>query len=45
MCPGCIATLAIIVGGATSTGGLTALVIRKLRKEKAHESSKNRIAG
>jgi hypothetical protein len=31
MCPACIATMALIVAGATSTGGLTALVAKKLR--------------
>jgi hypothetical protein len=31
MCPVCIATVAQIVAGATSTGGLTALVVSKLR--------------
>ncbi len=31
MCPACIATLALIAAGATSTGGLTALVVHKLR--------------
>jgi len=31
MCPACITTLAIVAGGATSAGGVSALVIRKLR--------------
>jgi len=31
MCPACIATMALIVAGATSTGGLTALAMKKLR--------------
>jgi hypothetical protein len=32
MCPECIATVAQLVAGATSTGGLmTALVVKKLR--------------
>jgi hypothetical protein len=30
MCPVCLATAALIAGGAISTGGLTALVITKL---------------
>ena len=30
MCPACIAPAALIVAGATSTGGLTALVVKKL---------------
>jgi hypothetical protein len=31
MCPACIITAVLVVAGATSTGGLTALVVRKLR--------------
>ena len=31
MCPACIATMALICAGATSTGGVSALAIRKLR--------------
>ena len=34
MCPACIATGAWIVAGATSTGGLTAFVVNKLRRPK-----------
>ena len=30
MCPACFATAAWMVAGATSTGGLTALVLNKL---------------
>ena len=31
MCPACLSTLALIAAGAGSTGGLTALVVKKLR--------------
>jgi hypothetical protein len=31
MCPLCISTLAWAVAGATSAGGVTALVVKKLR--------------
>lgn len=31
MCPACVATMASIVAGATSTGGLAAFVTKKLR--------------
>jgi hypothetical protein len=31
MCPACIATMALIVASATSTGGLTALAMKTLR--------------
>ncbi len=32
MCPACLTTLALIATGATSTGGLAALAVNKLRK-------------
>ena len=31
MCPVCFATLALIAAGATSTAGVTALVVKRLR--------------
>src|SRR5215813_3972518 len=31
MCPACLATVALVVTGATSAGGLTALAVNKLR--------------
>jgi hypothetical protein len=31
MCPACFTTVALIAAGASSTGGLTALVVRALR--------------
>ncbi len=31
MCPACIATAPLIIAGATSTGGLTALLVKLLR--------------
>ena len=33
MCPACIATVALIAASATSTGGLTPFVVKKLRAE------------
>ena len=37
MCPACITTVALIVAGVTSTGDLTALVVKKRRaKTGAH---------
>ena len=30
MCPACITTVALMVAGATSTGGLTMLAVKKL---------------
>ncbi|MGH7493342.1 MAG: hypothetical protein ACREOO_13255 [bacterium] len=38
MCPACITTAALIVAGATSTGGLTALVVKKLRAKTGAKS-------
>ena len=34
MCPACIASAGVVVGSALSTGGLTALVMKVLRKNK-----------
>jgi hypothetical protein len=31
MCPACITTAALMVAGATSTGGVAVLVVKKLR--------------
>jgi hypothetical protein len=40
MCPACITTLALAVAGTGSAGGLTALVVSKVRRRKAsHEAS------
>lgn len=35
MCPACVASAGVVVGSALSTGGLTALVVKVLRKKKA----------
>jgi hypothetical protein len=34
MCPVCMATMALIAGSTTSTGGLAVLMARKFRKKK-----------
>lgn len=34
MCPGCIATAALIIGGVISTGGVTAFVAKKIGADK-----------
>jgi hypothetical protein len=40
MCPVCVTTMALIVASTTSTGGLGALVAKKLSaKNNAHKSS------
>ena len=38
MCPGCAAMAAIVVGGVVSTGGLTALAVKILRKNKGEKA-------
>ena len=35
MCPACVTTLALAVVGTGSAGGLTALVVGKVRRKKA----------
>jgi len=34
MCPACLATLAMIVAGTASTGGVAAVLIRRFRVKK-----------
>jgi hypothetical protein len=38
MCPACIATAGMVVGSVVSTGGVTALVMKALRKKKSEKS-------
>jgi hypothetical protein len=43
MCPACIATVGWIAAGATSTGGIAALVVSRLRgKNKERDMDKNK---
>jgi len=45
MCPLCITTLALAVGGTGSAGGLTALVVRKVRrKQRGREAAARKPA-
>jgi len=39
MCPACITTLALAVAGTGSAGGLTALVVGKLRRTRARHKA------
>jgi len=39
MCPACLTTVALIAAGASSTGGLTALVMRTLRGKSGAENA------
>ena len=34
MCPACVASAGVVVGSVVSTGGLSALVLKVLRKKK-----------
>ena len=34
MCPGCLASVAMMIAGVMSTGGLTAIVMKKLNSRK-----------
>jgi hypothetical protein len=47
MCPACITTVALIAAGAGSTGGLTALLARKLRvrRDDKRAAPKTRTTG
>ena len=38
MCPVCITTVTLIVAGATSTGGLTTVIVKKLRAKTGAKS-------
>lgn len=38
MCPACVASAGVILGSVVSTGGLTALVVKVLRKKKVEKS-------
>ena len=39
MCPACIASAGMVVGSVVSTGGVTALVMKVLRKKKGERSN------
>jgi len=42
MCPFCLSTIGLVVAGAVSTGGLTALAVKLSRREKnGNESTLN----
>lgn len=38
MCPACMTSVALVVAGATSAGGLTALVVKNLRAKTGAKS-------
>ena len=37
MCPACVASAGVVVGSVVSTGGLSALVLKVLRKKKGEK--------
>jgi hypothetical protein len=39
MCPACVTSAAVVVGSVVSTGGLTALLAKVLRKKKGEKSN------
>ena len=39
MCPACLTTVALIAAGASSTGGLTALILLTLRPKSGAENA------
>jgi hypothetical protein len=41
MCPFCFATMGLVVAGAVSTGGLTALAVKSSRKNRAGQGLPN----
>jgi hypothetical protein len=41
MCPACISMLAILVAGAVSSGGVTALVVSKFRAMSGNSSAES----
>jgi hypothetical protein len=41
MCPGCIASVALMIASMMSTGGLTAIVLKVQAKQEAKKSFQN----
>lgn len=42
MCPACLTTAALVVAGAASAGGLTALGVKKLRAKTSDPTTENK---
>lgn len=42
MCPACVASAGVVVGSVVSTGGLSALVLKVLRKKSEKSDSKEK---
>lgn len=43
MCPACMASAGMVVAGAVSTGGVSALVAKVLRKKKKTEALDSKV--
>jgi hypothetical protein len=39
MCPACVASAGVVVGSVVSTGGLTTVLVKVLRKKKEEKSN------
>jgi hypothetical protein len=39
MCPACVASVGVVVGSVISTGGLTTVLVKVLRKKKDEKSN------
>ena len=39
MCPACLASLAMMIAGATSTGGVAAVLIHKVSRQEGREEN------
>ena len=42
MCPACLTTVALVAAGAGSTSGLTALLVKKLRRPTAPKDAQSK---
>jgi hypothetical protein len=38
MCPACVASAGLVIGGVVSSGGVTALVVKIFRKKKSEKN-------
>jgi hypothetical protein len=45
MCPACMASAGLAVGGVVSSGGVTALLVKVLRKKKGEKSDSKEKGG
>ena len=45
MCPACVASAGVVLGSVVSTGGLTTLLVKVLRKKKGEKSNSKEKEG